>query len=268
MKKQFLLLPLIAILAACNKGSGNTDIFTKARGLKVSQATKQGVYDRYNTYSMTTRFQIETSKETREKGGEWTSSGDPNSIVTYYQTVCWHTENDNGCYLDEIYNYDTESETSNRLFKIETIEGKLQYTVGGGEDTFFDDTAKDCYKQLLDSVHSWGVSYFAGATYFLAGKTGRSTMPQVALEKFAKKFELVEEGPGSYYISKNKECVYKVSIVEIEIDEFIVTYLDYLLLNYRNCFSMSIIQKEGSTEIKEKVTYRIAVQDVRYFYAS
>ena len=268
MKKQFLLLPLVAILAACNKGSGNTDIFTKARGIKVSQATKQGVYDRYDTYSMITRFQIETSEETREKGGEWTSSGDPSSVVTYFQTVCWHTENDNGCYLNEIYNYDTESETSNCLFKIETIEGKLQYTVGGGEDAFFDDTAKGCYKQLLDSVHSWGVSYFAGATYFLAGKTGKSMMPQVALEKFTKNFELVEEGPGSFYISKNGDCLYKITQVQYFIDEYMVIYEDYLLKGYRNRFGLAITYKEGTTEYRSTLIYTFQLVDVKYIFAS
>ena len=266
MKKQFLLLPLVAILAACNKGSGNTDIFTKARGLKVSQATKQGVYDRYDTASMITYCKAETSQETREKGGEWETSPGGGLSENHYHTVCWHSENDNGCYLNEIYDYDTESETTNLQFKIETVEGKLQYIEGGGG--WYEESAKKCYQLVFDSFHSWNASFFSGATELIASIARTSYMPQYALNQFAKNFELVEEGPGSFYISKNGDCLYKTAQVQYFIDEYMVVYEDYLLKGYRNRFGLTVTHKEGTTEYRTTLIYTFQLVDIKYIFAS
>ena len=265
-KKSLLLLSLTAILAACNKGTGNNDIFTKARKIKVPNETKQGVYDRYNTASMITYCKTETHQATREKGGEWEEAPVGGLLESYYHTFCYHTEGNNGCYLQEIYNYDTEAETSEIQFEIETIEGKLQYTEGEGG--WYEESAKKCYQLVFDSFHSWNTSYFCGATELLASIARTAYMPQQVLNKFANKFELVEEGPGSFYINKNEECLYRTTQVDYFIEEYMVIYEDYLLKGYRNRFGLTVTEKEGTTEYKNTLIYTFQLVDVKYIFIS
>ena len=73
---------------------------------------------------------------------------------------------------------------------------------------------------MFDSFHSWNASYFCGATELLASIARTAYMPQQVLNKFANKFELVEEGPGSFYINKNEECLYRTTQVDYFIEEY------------------------------------------------
>ena len=268
MKKQFLLLPLIAILVACNKGTTNNDIFTKARkSNKVTEETKQTVYSGYDTVHMSVSCKVETTQATREKGGEWEESPIGSSISFHNETVCVHNDDGGECYLKETYNYGSSAETSTVQFKIVCENGTYSFEEGVGEGGWYIEDPKKCYQTVFDSFHSWNVSFFAGATELLASIAGTSYMPQYVLNKFAKNFELVEEKPGDFYIDKKEECLYKTSQVEYLIDEYMVVYEDYLLSGYTNRFSVTIYQKEGKTETKMTISYNFQLAEIFYYFA-
>ena len=122
MKKSFLLLPLVATLAACNKTTPNNDIFTKARARKVPSATKQGVIDRYDDVDMFFTLE-ETSTVYKKQNGEWVVDGEPAIYTNYYWTVCSLDQDRPACYLASKFD-----DSYIPYFTVESIEGKAKYS--------------------------------------------------------------------------------------------------------------------------------------------
>ena len=240
MKRQFLLLPLIAVLAACNKGSGNNDIFTQVRKQKVSSETKQGVMDRYDGFEII--FAITTNSQSYQKqDGEWVPNT-PFSYTSYYKTVgSFHKEMPDIALYDIIY-YDTENEYESLSFRVSTVGGK--YQIETDLNDWYDGKPKEIYNRVYDSLFSWNTSFFCGNSYFLASTARKTFMPQQALNKFAKKFSLTEDEHGAAgtfeIVSDGSEMVYAPSnYIQYEITYCSVRYDSYFLAGYECDFGIT-----------------------------
>ena len=269
MKKQFLLLPLVAILAACNKGSGNNDIFTKARGRKVDAETKQSVMNRYNLFGSLLRYTFASCNYIKE-GREWVPMEEEDISTSHYMTECSLTSEYPYCVLKEIYNYNTDAESAYTQFEIQPNEqtGKPEFVNGENEGGWYDKSAAETWKLVSGSVYSWNTSIFCGMTEFLVSMAGKAYMPQAALNKFANKFEIVQDGDeGDFFISKKDECVYKQGTVEYRIDEFLCVYEDYRLRGYTNSITLSVEMKDGNDKIKTEMSFRTQIEDIGYYNA-
>ena len=239
-KSKFLLLPLVAVLAACNKGSGNNDIFTQVRNRKVSKETKQGVIDRYDDVEMVTRLDTTIISYSKEDG-EWAVDARQDA-TSYFKTNCSLDEDRIDCSFGYVYNHGSEIESYSEVFAISEEDGKIVFTVGGTDEWYIQKASK-LYKRVFNSFFSWNASFFAGATYFLGSDIAQQAyMPQGALNKFAKCFELFEDdGAGSFVINLKEDASYKPSsYMEIYLIEYYEEYEDYLLKHHLSRFSVRI----------------------------
>ena len=265
MKKRFLLLPLVAILAACNKGAANNDIFTNARKMKISASTKQGVQDRYDRAEMTSEFSFEQVEQVKENG-EWVNNGYPSGYSIYFRTVIG-LERDNP-YL----RFETMiSEGEYSADYIINNQNGVPYFEKESEVSYIDD-AKQLFKVNYNSFFSWNASFFAGCTYFLSFPTQytRSVMPQQILNKYANKkyHEIVldEESAGTFYINQRENFDNPVSLgsMSYNIVELLTTYENYLLASSLARFEMYIpIDKTH----RERVYYSFNTPTVNYYDA-
>ena len=239
-KSSILLLSLVAVLTACNKGTGNNDIFTQVRNRKVSKETKEGVMMRYDSFEIVFAMGLTTQNYTKENG-EWIP-GEPSTDTTYFKTIGSFHQEMPYIALYDILNYDTDDESESPEFIISTVGGKYQIITELHD--WYDGKPKDIYNRVYNSLFSWGTSFFCGNTYFLASIANKSYMPQQALNKFAKKFNVVEDeesAPGTLEINDDgSEMVYSPSkYVRYEITCCNVKYDSYLLDGYDCDFSLT-----------------------------
>lgn len=258
---KLFVIPLVLLLSSCNTNIGNSDIFTKARNShKVSTSTKQGVLDRYNLVTMNVNCESEAKSYSKENG-EWKLDSD-GSTSFMFVTECCHAEGFEGCSLTQIFDYGKETQYTRQYFAINKTNDKFEYVIGG-DDYLLNKDASKVYKKVFNSFHSWNASYFSGATLFLVANY--SLMPQVALNSFAKSFEIIDEKEGSFYINKKDDCLYKAGRVEYEIHEFMATYEDYVLKTYLNKFSLTAYSKEDGVEKKAVISYRFQTsEEIKY----
>lgn len=249
-KSSVLLLGLIAILTACNKGAQNNDIFTQVRNRKVPAETKQGVMDRYDDFEIVFGM-CTTMQNFQKQDGEWVP-GEPHSYNSYFKTVGSFHKEMPSIALYSILNYDTEMESESLEFRVSTVGG--QYQIETELTEWFGGKPKEIYNRVYNSLFSWGTSFFCGNAYFLASIANDSYMPQQALNKFAKKFNVVEDeesAPGTLEISDDgSELVYKQSnMIQYEITCCNVRYDSYLLAGYDCDFSMTYTVNDERTTI-------------------
>lgn len=239
-KKTLLLLSLTAILAACNKGTSNNDIFTKVRNRKVPADTKRGVMDRYDEFEFIFAMSQTTQSYTKENG-EWIP-GEPFTYTAYFKTIGSFHQEIPYIALYDILNYDTDDESESPEFIISTVGG--QYQIITELHDWYDGKPKEIYNRVYNSLFSWGTSFFCGNTYFLASIANKTYMPQAALNKLAKKFNVVEDesSPAGTLeiVDDGSEMVYSPSkYVRYEITCFSVKYNSYLLDGYDCDFSLT-----------------------------
>ena len=249
-KSSILLLGLVTVLTACNKGGSNNDIFTKVRNRKIPKETKEGVMMRYDDFEII--FGMTTTMQNFEKqNGEWVP-GEPLSYDTYYKTTGSFHKEMPYIALYDILNYDTDDESESPEFIISTVGG--QYQIITELHDWYDEKPKDIYNRVYNSLFSWGTSFFCGNTYFLASLANKVYMPQAALNKLAKKFNVVEDQSlpaGTLEIvDDGSEMAYSPSkYVRYEITCCSVRYDSYLLDGYDCDFSITYTIDDNKIEM-------------------
>ena len=260
-KSSILLLSLVAVLTACNKGSGNNDIFTQVRNRKVSKETKEGVMMRYDDFEIVFSESY-TYLYYNKVDGEWVLDGMPYTQLTYYRTVGSFHKEMPSIALYKVLDYDTAEEHDELDFRVATVGGKLQLET---ENPEYMGKPKDIYNRVYNSLFSWGTSFFCGNAHFLAAyDMYKAYMPQQALNKFAKKFNVVEDeesAPGTLEINDDgSEMLYKQGKAAYEITCCSVRYDSYLLDGYDCDFNIQVADKA----YKVVFEYSSEIVSVRY----
>ena len=259
MKKSFLLLPLVAILVACNKGTGNNDIFTQVRKKKVSNEAKQQAISEYKYFEMTTEI-VHQDITLENDGGGWVGT---NVVATtdYYFTAGSLDQNVSFLTYKKVLGED--------LYQTEFIivgdeNNNPEFVVGPVSDYIVND-AKKVYKTQFESMFSWNTTFFAGCSYFLLNTQRSFYMPQKVLNEFVKDFRInVDESmAGTFSIVTNP------SHPQVTVNGYQYAFGDMLLnyVNYRldsTQFTFTIVKKQSKTLAKEDY-YSVTTNTVNYY---
>ena len=258
-KKLLLALPMVAILVACNKGTGNNDIFTQVRKKKVSNEAKQQAISEYKYFEMTTEI-VHQDITLENNGGGWLAT-DVVTTTDYYFTAG-----------------SLDSDTTFLTYKKVIGEGSYQsvFIIAGDENNnpefvaepasdYIVNDAKKVYKTQYESIFSWNTTFFAGCSYFLLNTQRSFYMPQKVLNKFVKDFRInVDESmAGTFSIVTNpSHPQVTVNGYQYSIGEMHLNYVNYRLDSTQ--FTFDIVKKQSKTLAKEDY-YSVTTSTVNYY---
>ena len=236
--KQLLVLPMVALLAACNKGGTQADFFAKFKNdHKVNSDKMIEVRDAVDGFKIETKHSVKTVSYTRDSANdEWREIS--NETVTYFSLTAyskdWH-------FVSLSYEQrDSYSEEDLTLCYMVNKNGD-NYIIT--ESTYpYNTDKKSLYHLTLNSIFSWTYTFFSGSVYYLAHRDVNKYMPKQALQKLTKNFTVSSaDGEGNYiFDGGNPNLVYKSGNNSYRIDSYHTSYKLYLLYSYNVKFFSSI----------------------------
>lgn len=243
--KKLLVLPLVALLAACNKAPVQ-DAFKKVRKQESSYADSTQLEDKVTAFSFVTKYHFVTrnyyKSEYTNNQWEFQSADDP---ITRYT----RTDYSRGWHIVTLSMEQSENYVEDNLVQL------VQVRVDGSNVTInennyqYEGTPEQLYGTIRRSIFSWEASFFAGATFYLAAKNGSDFMPQEALNKLTKKFTIARDENVLTIMGGDDKLVYKAkggSTVAIE--QFKAVYEDHLLIQYNAVLSYSFIRDNSNRQ--------------------
>ena len=141
MKKYLLVLPLVALLAACNTPTEKT-VFQKVRGTKVAQEVKEAVLDSFKGYYMTNHIEQKTSTD-----------GVQEPIKTQDTTLLFEVQRYDGNGYISIHGDNFTTDIERDVNKDPEISGESDYP---GVVSLH-----DAYLAFQDNVFSWNANFYA-----------------------------------------------------------------------------------------------------------
>ena len=259
-KKLLLALPMVVLLAACNKNAAFEDIFAKARKMKVSDYTKAAVMEFSDYYEMTTEIS-HYHNQLENTGSGWLYTGEGTTTTDYYVTLGSLDKTKPFLKLGRMIN---EHDQVSEFVIDEDDNGNPSYVVRPTGANYLDD-AKKVFDLQFDSIYSWNTSFFAGCTYFLVNKQSSYFMPQKVINKYTRDFGIFEDDvvPGTFSITLNpSQPEVKVKGVLYTIDVFDLHYLNYRLDS--TTFTFNIMEQLSST-LMDLNRYTVTTSTVNYY---
>ncbi len=234
-KKLLVVLPMVAILAACNKTAAK-DVFAKLRSKvpadSASIQTDVGAFRFVTHYSYVTRLY-------EKENGNWeyqnVNSRSLYSVTNYQQD--WHVVS-LGYEESETF---SEEDTLTPCFTVRRVGGGDTYEIT--ESNYqYKGTPKNLWHNVYNSVFSWKARFFSGATYYLCAKNGDDFMPQAAINKLTKSFATTKKDNLITVSGGNADLVYKDKKGNtIAINSFKVVYEDHKMIQYNTQLAYSIL---------------------------